>query len=422
MKRLIRLAWKSLLSRKGTSLLTLLSIALSVALLISVERLRQGAEEGFTGAISKTDLIVGARTGPLNLLLFTVFNLGSATNQIQIGSFERYEKHPSVEWVIPISLGDGHRGFRVVATTTAFPEHYRFRGDHSVKMKAGEWSTGIWDVVLGSDVARKLGYKLGAKVVLAHGVTRGEGVLGHDDKPFSVVGIMEATGTALDQSLYITMEGMEGIHVDWKDGSLPQPGQEIAADSLKAEDLKPKYITAFFLRTKSRIETLRLQREINVDTAEPLLAIIPGVALSELWRSLSYVGATLSGISWLVVFVGMMSLIVALLTSLNARRREMAILRAMGAGPLQILWLMVSEAMGLVFFGALFGYLVQAVGFQFLELYLRNEYGIVLSNSALSIGQFQLLGLALALGFVAGLLPAIAAFRMSVKDGLRPPV
>lgn len=416
-----RIAWSSLLSRRATSLLTLLSIAVSVALLISVERLKQGAEEGFTGAISQTDLIVGGRTGPLNLLLYTVFNLGTASTQVGMDTFEKYRAHPAVEWAIPVSLGDGHRGFRVVATDASFLEHYRFKKDRAIAMAAGEWPRGLWDVALGADVARALGYRPGDKVVLTHGVTSGEGILDHDDKPFTVTGIMEPTGTALDQSLYITLEGMEGIHVDWKDGAMPQPGQEVPAERLRAEDLKPHNITAFFLRTKTRIETLRLQREINTDTAEPLLAIIPGVALGELWRSLGHVETALRGISWLVLVTGLCTLVVALLTSLGSRRREMAILRAVGAGPGHIMALLGLEAVGLVGLGALAGYALQAAGFWALGIYLKAEYGVVLSDAVFSVGQVRLFAGALVLGAIAGLIPAVSAFRMSVRDGLRPP-
>jgi putative ABC transport system permease protein len=419
---LLRIAWASLVSRKSTSLLTLISIAVSVALLISVERLKQGAEEGFTGAISQTDLIVGGRTGPLNLLMYTVFNLGSASNQVGMESYEKYKAHPAVEWTIPISLGDGHRGFRVVATNQNFYTHYRFKKDKQIELVDGVWSTGLWDVVLGADVARKLQYKLGDQVVLTHGVTSGEGILDHDDKPFRVVGRMQPTGTALDQSLYITLEGMEGIHIDWKDGAMPRPGTEVKADSIKPEDVKPQNITAFFLRTKTRIETLRLQREINTDTAEPLMAIIPGVALAELWRSLGHVESALRGISWIVLLTGLSTLIVALLTSLGARRREMAILRAVGASPLHVLGLLAFEAVGLVGLGVLMGYAFQSVGFWALGMYLKAEYGVVLSEAAFSLGQVKLFAGAMVLGLIAGLIPAISAFRMSVKDGLRPPV
>lgn len=417
---LIRLAWLSLLSRKVATLLTLFSILVSVALLISVERLRQGAEEGFTGAISQTDLIVGGRTGPVNLLLYTVFNLGSASAQVSMQAFEKYRENPAVDWMIPISLGDGHRGFRVVATNQSFFDHYRFRSDKSLRLREGIWGQGLWDVTLGSQVARQLGYHLGDKVVLVHGVTSGEGILQHEDKPFRVVGILEATGTALDQSLYITLEGMEGIHIDWKEGALPKLGDMISPENIRPEDVKPKWITAFFLRTKSRIETLRLQREINTDTSEPLLAIIPGVALSELWRSLGHVDHILRGISWLVVMTGLCTLIVALLTSLQARRREMAILRAVGAGPRQVLTLLWIEAFGLVIVGGVFGYLLQELGFFLVGLYLQKEYGIVLSEAAFSLAQLKLILGATSLGVIAGLIPAIAAFKMSLRVGLRP--
>jgi putative ABC transport system permease protein len=173
----LSLAWKSIKNRRLTTFLTVFSIALSTALLLSVERAQRAAEEGFTQTISQTDLIVGSRSGPINLILYTVFNMGSATNNISMETYQELKKNPSVEWTIPYSLGDGHRGFRVVGTDENFYQHYRFRGDQSVQILAGASASGLWDAVIGSDVAKELEYKLGQKIVIAHGVTKGQGIL-----------------------------------------------------------------------------------------------------------------------------------------------------------------------------------------------------------------------------------------------------
>jgi putative ABC transport system permease protein len=414
----LRLALRSLRNRLFATCLTILSIALSTALLLSVERTKRAAEEGFTQSISQTDLIVGARSGPLNLILYTVFNMGSATNNISWQTYQELKAHPAVDWTIPYSLGDGHRGFRVVGTDSSFYEHYRFRGQQKVEMQAGVPASGLWDVVLGSEVARKLSYKLGDQVVLAHGVTRGEGIQKHDDKPFTVVGIMKSTGTALDTSLYITLQGMEAIHLDWASGAAPTKDTAIPASQISTDQLEIKTITAFFLRTKSRIETLRLQRQINEYKEEPLLAIIPGVTLAELWRGLGYVDQALKVISWMVVAVGLVGMLIALLTSLNERRREMAILRSLGAGPGRITALLVLESTLLTLSGVTVGLVLQLSTFSLLRGWLENQFGLYLVGKALTLTEVIYVVLTLVLGILIGLIPALKASQSALKDGL----
>lgn len=414
----LRLALKSLRNRKFTTFLTVLSISLSTALLLSVERTKRATEEGFTQAISQTDLIVGARSGPINLILYTVFNMGSATNNISWKTYQDWKSHPAVQWTIPYSLGDGHRGFRVVGTDENFYEHYRFRGDQKVEFDAGGPALGLWGVVLGSEVARKLNYTLGDPVVLAHGVTRGEGIQKHDDKPFRVSGILKPTGTALDTSLYISLYSMEAIHLDWKDGAAPTRETGISADEIHLDKIKIDQITSFFLRTKSRIETLRLQRAVNTYVEEPLLAIIPGVTLSELWRGLGYVDRALKVISWMVVAVGLMAMLIALLTGLNERRREMAILRSLGAGPGRITMLLVLESCFLTLLGISIGLAIELSGFFLLREWLENQFGLYLVGSALTGTEFLYLGLTFIMGLLIGLIPALRASRKALKDGL----
>lgn len=414
----LRLAFLSLWNRRFSSFLTILSLSLSVTLLLAVERTKQAAQEGFTQSISQTSLVVGAPTGPVNLILYTIFNMGSAAKNITIESFHHFSEHQAVEWVIPISLGDGHRGFRVVGTDSRFYAHYRFRGDRRLEFVQGQEPNGIWDIVLGSEVAEKLNYKLGQKIVVSHGVTKGEGILDHEDKPFVVVGIMKPTGTALDRSLYMGLEGIEAMHVDWHEGVQPTKDKIIPADHLKKEDLKPDQISAFFLKTKSPIETLGLMREINNYKAEPMLAIMPGVTLSELWRSLGYAEQILKMISWLVVMVGLAAMLIALLSGLNERRREMAILRALGASPFRIAGLLMFESSLLTLVGVISGVLCQTLSFSFLKDWLEEIFGVYLVGPPLSGNSGIYLVITLILGVLIGVLPAWRASHDALKDGL----
>ncbi|MEQ9365247.1 MAG: FtsX-like permease family protein [Leptospirales bacterium] len=414
---LLQLAIRSIRNRGLTTGLTVLSIALSVALLIGVEHIRTSARASFQGTISQTDLIVGARSGPIQLLLYSVFHMGSATSNIDFESYKHFRDHPAVEWTIPISLGDSHRGHRVVATDQNFYEHYRFRGDRRIKLAAGETADGVFDVVLGSEVAAKLGYEVGKKIVLSHGMSS-IGLLNHDDKPFTVVGVLERTSTPVDRSLYITLEGMEAIHIDWQSGAPPMFGEEIPAEKIDAAALKVEQLTAFLLRNKSRVLTLRLQREVNTFEGEALLGIIPGVTLSELWQSIGYAEAALLIVTIIVVLVGLVGMLMSIYTTLNERRREMAILRSLGAGPRKILMLFVLESGLLSVAGCVLGVVLVYVALFFAQPIVENQMGLYLAIDVLSPVEFAYLGGVIVAGFLIGLVPALRAYRNALADGL----
>lgn len=411
------LAWKSLCNRWFTTLLTICSIALSVGLLIGVERVREGARDSFANTISQTDLIVGAKGGTIQLLLYAVFRMGSATNNITTESWQYFAKHPATDWTIPYSLGDSHRGFRVVGTNEDFYTHYHYRGDHGIEFAQGSASYGIFDVILGSDVAERIGYKIADKIVLAHGVAD-EAIIRHDDKPFTVVGILKKTATPIDRSVYITLEGMEAIHMDWTDGAPPMRGKETPANTIQKENIKVGQITAFLLRTKSRIETLRLQREVNIYTGEPLMAIIPGVALSELWNGISYAEGSLRVVSLFVIVVGLLGMLVSLYNSLNERRREMAIFRAVGAGPVTILALLVLESFFLTLAGIVAGGLFIYTALYLAQPIIEKQFGLFVPLQWLTLLEWCYLGGVLFFGLVLGLVPAFRAYKNTLSDGL----
>jgi putative ABC transport system permease protein len=223
MRALIAIALRSLANRRLTVGLTIAGLTVSVALLLGVEQARKAAREGFVQTISGTDLIVGARSSPVQLLLYSVFHIGNATNQVSWESYRTVADSDLVAWTVPIALGDSHRGHRVMGTTEALFEHYRYAGQRRLAFAEGEAFADVFDAVLGADVAERLGYTVGREIVVSHGIAA-RSFLDHDDKPFRVTGILEPTGTPIDRSVLVTLEGIEAIHVDWRQGRPPAPG------------------------------------------------------------------------------------------------------------------------------------------------------------------------------------------------------
>ena len=415
---LLSLAYRSLKNRKLTSVLTLLSLALSVSLWVGIEHIRVGARESFSNTISQTDLIVGARGGSLQLLLYTVFHMGSPTANVSYESYEKIKNQPAVLRTIPISLGDSHRGYRVVGTNEDFYRQYRYRQDRRIEFEQGHAPADVFDVALGSEVAQRLGYRLGQRIVVTHGITSSQGILDHEDKPFTVVGILRPTRTPVDRSVYITLEGIEAMHIDWKQGAPPLKGQEVPAERIKKEEIKIEQITAFFLRSKARVQTLGLQRQINTFPEEPLMAVIPGVALSELWNGISYGEQVLKVVALFVVIVGLVGMLMALYTSLNERRREIAILRAVGVGPLKIMFLLVVESGLLTLVGSLLGIGLVYILIVLLQPLVEQQFGLYLPVKTLTATEHLYVAGVVLAGLVVGLIPAWKAYRNALSDGL----
>lgn len=405
--KIIDLALRSLWNRRGTALLTIASIAISVALLLGVQKLRTTAREGFANTVSGVDLIVGARSGALNLLLYSVFRVGDATANVSWASYQRIAGHPDVAWTIPISLGDSHRGFRVMGTTGDYFEHYRFAGTRRVEFEAGTPFDDLYHVVLGADVATELGYGLGSEVIIAHGIGNVSFVQ-HEDQPFRVAGILAKTGTPIDRTLHVSLGAITAIHLDWQGG----------AQEARRGDLTPESITAFMVGMRSRVMTFTMQRAVNEYRQEPLLAIIPGVALQQLWSLVGIADTALMAISACVVLAGLLGMLTAILTSLNERRREMAILRSVGAQPRHVFSLMVLEAGLLAGTGILVGIALTYAALGVARPVLERRLGIFVQPGGLTGYDLAILGGILVAAVAMGLVPAWRAYRNTLGDGL----
>lgn len=413
---MIFLAWKSLRNRWPTALLAVLAIAMSVALILTVEKVRRDARSSFTQTVSGTDLIVGARSGAIQLLLYSVFRIGNATNNISWESVEAIKERSAIDWVIPISLGDSHAGFRVLGTNHDYFFKYRYGNRQALEFAEGKVFDDLFDAVLGSDVAAQLGYQLGQDMVVAHG-TGSVGLVEHERSPFRVSGILKPTGTPVDKAVHVSLEGIEAMHVDWRNGATVR-GEGTDPDEIRTMDLQPEAVTALLVGLTSRTAVFREQRAINTFREEPLLAVLPGVALQELWNLIGVAEKALFIISICVVFAGLVNLISVLLAGLNERRREMAVLRSTGAKPAHVFLLLCIESTVLTIGGIVLGLVMHYLLVGAAAVFLRERFGINIGLSLPDSTDLMILAAIAVAGLFAGMLPALQAYRKSLSDGL----
>lgn len=413
--KLLKVAFKSLLNRRFIVGLTVLCIAISVVLLLTLEKIKSSSEEGFTQTVSQVDLLVGARSGQLQLLLFSVFNIGNPTNNISMKSYQYWKKHPAVEWTIPYSLGDSFKGFRLVATDGNFFKHYRYRGQESVEFESGRPFEKNQELVLGYEAYRELKLKEGDQAVITHGVTHGAGVVHHDEEPFTVVGVMKKTGTALDRAVYANLASMAHLH-ETPEEHAKHKGHDHAHAHHDEEVVKT--LTSFFVRTKNRVETLKLQREIAEFKDEPLMAIIPSMALAELWQNLSYFEKALQAIIWLVAIFSWVTLLLMMLASMDSRRREMALLRAMGAGPGMITSLLVLEGFVIGVLGVILGFVLSRISLTYFANVLKDVLGLQVSAGSVGLSEVLYMVAVLVGCAIISFIPGWRSSQRALKDGL----
>lgn len=418
----LRLALASAWNRRGTLGLTILAISLSVAMLLGVERLRTAARDSFSLSVSGTDLVVGARTSPVQLMLYAVFRLGEATSNMRWQSYQEIARMPQVAWAVPISLGDSHRGFAVLGTQKEYFDRFRYGHDRALALRAGRAFSGtldgVFEAVIGAEVATALGYTLDQRITLSHG--SGAALLPeHKDKPFRVVGILAPTGTPVDRTVHVSLQAIEAIHLDWQAG-VPLKGFSIPPEHVRKFDLAPRELTAVLVGLHSRGAVFRVQRDINGFAGEPLVAVLPGVALDQLWDVVGVAEKALLAVTAMIVVVGLGGLVAVLLASLNERRRELAILRSVGAGPWQIGGLVVLETLFATAAGCVLGTLGLGLASALGGEWLQSAHGLGVPVAPATAGEWRMLAAVLAAGWLAGVVPAWRAARISLADGLSP--
>lgn len=416
MRNLISLALRSAKKRYILLLLTVSALTISMVLLMAVDSIRHSAKSGFGRTVSGTDLLVGSRGSELGLLLHTLFHIGNASQSISWESYEAIEAMDEVAWSIPLLTGDSHRGFRVVGTSADFWEHFRFGNHEKLTFAEGRAFHSGYEAVIGAQVAKALGYKPDSNMVLTHGTAHIPGH-DHDDKPFVVVGILQPTGTAVDKAIYTPLEGIEALHTDYRAGRR-MPLRHSAQKALHHHS-EPEKITAMLIGLKSRAMSLQLQRRINTFKPEPLTALIPSRTANELWQSLGRFEQLLQLISMMVAAAAVTGMLSMLLATLNERRREMAILRAVGAHWYHIIGLFIVETAAVLAVSTVIGVVILSLLHNGVSGWLLHYYGVVwyldLANltTVLQIASLWLIAL------LVTLIPGFRAYNRALHDGLQ---
>ena len=411
------IAAKSLRFRKYSVGLTIFAIAISITLLLVVDTVRIQAKDNFVNTVSGTDLIVGSRSGSIQLLLYTIFHIGNPTNNISWNSYQKIAKHPRINWSVPITLGDSHRGHRVIGTTEDIFKYYKFAKSRKLLFEEGSPFEGILDCVIGSKVAKVLNYELGDDITLSHGMSN-VSLTEHKNLQFSINGILEPTGTPIDESILVSIKGIEAVHIGWESGVATNTGPSQSELNLNDPRLKPETVTAFLLGLKSKHDIFNIQRAINNYKSEPLLAILPGITLLELWRIVEVLEKILFVIALFVIFSSLLGMLAILLSSLNERRREIAVLRSVGASPAIIFMLLILESIFLLTLSVLLSLLFFYLGIMLLNPLLQHTFGLLIELSPPSALQWLLLGGILFGGLLITLIPAYQSYKNSLQDGL----
>jgi putative ABC transport system permease protein len=422
---MLKFGLTSLWNRRFVAALTILSIALSVALVLGVERLRSEAKAGFANSASGIDLIVAARGNPVQILLSTVFGVGTTGAGLRWDTFEMVEALPQVAWAVPISMGDNHRGFPVIGTSADYFRRFRHSGGQSLELAWGGIFAEAQDAVIGAEVAAHFDYVVGSEIVLAHGAGSVAFDV-HDEAPFRVAGLLTTTGTAVDRMVFVSLEGFDDLHAQRKPveedplaglDNGDAHGEEFHAGHDEQQH-EPETINAIYVGLMDRTAVLSVQRALSDYRAEPLTAVLPNVALLELWSITGTAETALRLMAAAVVLAGLVGMVVMLSAALEARRREFGILRSVGASPTRIFGLIVLEAVLLTTGGLVLGYLWLTGVVLLADPILADKFGLRLGFGLPSATESVLMLVVLLCGVLASLVPAFRVYRMTVADGL----
>ena len=405
----LRIAFLSALARKGGLLIMVLSTAISVAILLGVFKIRDDTKTSFSNAISGVDLVVGAKGSPTELILYSVFHIGRATNTIAASYEKSLVAIKPVAWVVPVQLGDSFRGYPVVGTSVEFFTRIKAQGRH-LELSEGKTLTDptLFEVVLGANVAKNTQLKLGEQIAITHGSGTGP-KQDHSNSPFRIVGILKPNGTPIDNAVFISTNAFDALH-------------DIEEGGIQFAKLNPdSQVSAFYVGLKDRGSVFSVRRQIEALPNAGLMGVMPGVALDDLWSTMEVAENALLIISLGVLITTILGITATLLVSLENRRRELAIFRAIGAKPYQLLRLVLFEALFISLIGIALGWLMLQIMILLSADYFRTSWGVVTSIGLPTTHDLLSLLALVIVVLLCACIPAIKAYRMALNEELNPP-
>lgn len=407
---LTKLSWKYLIFNPLATGLNILLLGLGLAIITVLLLMQDQFEKKMNRDAAGIDLVVGAKGSPLQLILSSVYHVDFPTGNIPMEEAQKLSRNRLVKNVIPMALGDNYGGFRIVGTNSQYPELY------GVTYQEGEIFTFPFEVVLGSEVAKKTGYRVGDTFVGSHGIS--EGSHDHGENKFKVSGIMAPTGGVLDQLIVTSIESVWYTHEE-SDSTHAHHGKDltipVAAKGFPKTD-EPREITTLLVQYRNPMAAIQLPRLVNSGTS--MQAASPSFEMARLFELLGVGVTLLQGLGYVLIGISGLGIFIALYNSLKERKYDLAVLRAIGASRFQLVLLIFMEGGMLTLLGAVLGILL---GHGFL-------WGIISQNEQGVVGDFQpwifldeelwIVAYALVVGIVASVIPAIAAYQTSIAKQL----
>ena len=393
---------RSLRQHAFSSAICVAAIALAGGLLMSVWTLKSGARQAFDRAGSSFDGVLGARGSKLQLVLNAVFHLDESPGNLAAEDYDTLRRHPAVETAVPIALGDNYRGYRIVGTiTNLFTDVEISSGRHHQVRPPGRWfDPARREAVIGSVVADRLGLRLGDIFQPYHGLIF-DADHEHEEE-YLVVGVLEPSNTPADRILWVPLAGVQ--HMEGHD---PARANDVSAVLVR---FRPQSLTA-----GQQLDRLYNREGTRLTFAWPIARIVAGF-----FDRVAWIEKVLVLVAWLVAVVAAATILTTLYGSLSERRRDLAILRALGAHRRTIFGLLLLEAATLSVLGVLGALGVHGVIHAIAGGVIRTQTGMVLDPLAAGPALIGIAALVVLLGVVAGLAPAVKAYRADVASNLAP--
>ncbi len=377
------IAWRNLWQRPLSSALSILLIALGAGLVSLLLTMRQNLDDHFERNLGQVDMVIGAKGSALQLIMSAVLHIDDPTGNILLEDVQPFARNPMVSESIPIAYGDYYKSYRILGTAA---NHLSWYG---IDIKEGRLWEGDFEVCLGSAVARSTGLGLGDRFAGSHGSVGGHE---HADHPFTVVGILESSGTVLDQMIFCSTQSVWTVH-----------GIHASDSSLE--------ITALLVRFSNPMGTLMLAGNINQHPR--LQAAVPAFEISKLRQQMGTGTQTLQALGWILILVAAASVFAAIYQAMEDRRYELAVLRAMGAGPRKLAWLLLCEGLLLSTLGALAAFLLSRMVWAALRWQLLDRMQQDLGPGHLSAQELSLLPALWLCGLLAAAWPAWKAMHFN---------
>lgn len=408
---LAHMAWRYLVSRLPVTALTLAGIALGAGLVCSVLALKRESENAFAREAALFDLIVGGKGGSLQLVLSCLYHLDVPSGNIAYREYEKLRLDPRVKWAVPLGLGDNYAGFRIIGTESHYFDLTERNGEPFFTLADGRFFEDRYEVVLGSEVAETTGLKIGDRFVGTHGLVAVAGSAVHGDFPYTVCGILEPTETTQDRAIIGTLDSVWEIH------ETEDRLHSAIRGTASLERQQPRETTAILIRLETPGLRLRLANEIRDYTGG--IAAIPLNEVLRLYQGIiAPMQKALLAVAAAVVIVSCLTVLATLLQAGERRRRDLAILRSLGASPREVAVLMFLEGILLCGIGLALGWLLGHGGLALAANWFRDSSGLVLATWRVGAEEIKALSAIALCCLLASSVPALVAYRRPPLDDL----